>query len=142
MVMSWHWFGPVGGPPRPPARPPPGAAAPAGAAPPAGGVAAAGGGATVGFAEVPVAAAAAPGVVGAAPPPRGGSTRRGAGARPPKMRAYSPTAAFSGFLSGTFTTSTRNRAESASVPLSMQPGSSSAERTPAEPEMYTYTFSL
>ena len=29
-------------------------------------------------------------------------------------------------------TSTRNRAESGSVPLSMQPGSSSGERTPAE----------
>ena len=53
------------------------------------------------------------------------------------MRGELVIAAFCGAASGTLITSSRNRAlfgSAASGPVSAQPGSSSAERTPAVPE--------
>ena len=51
------------------------------------------------------------------------------------MRGEVTIAAVCGAFSGTLMTSSRKRALSgSSTPPSLQPGSSSAERTPAEPE--------
>src|SRR5688500_17573656 len=124
--MSWHWFGPVGGPP---ARPGPAGAA-AGGAPAGGGVV---GGGVVGGG---VAAAAAGGVP--APPvrPSIAAVRRGGGASPWKMRGLVTMAAAAGLASGTFTTSMRKRDVSGSpYAPSLQPGSSWSDRTADEPEM-------
>src|SRR3954470_1662974 len=59
-----------------------------------------------------------------------------------KIRGELTMAACSGCASGTLMTSIRNQAELGSllgIPA-VQPGSSRAERTGEEPEMYTYTL--
>ena len=74
----------------------------------------------------------------------GASPCVGAGARSLKIRGEDTMAARSGCASGTLITSIRNSAlfGSSSGYSREQPGSSVGDRTPAEPEMYTYTLSL
>jgi len=60
---------------------------------------------------------------------------RGATGKPLKIRGELTIAAVSGFANGTLMTSRRKRAElGSSIPPSAQPGTSSAERTPAVPD--------
>src|SRR5687768_12012907 len=130
--MSWHWLGP-------PPRPAPGAAAPpARPAPaaPAGGVAAPPPARPPAVTAPPAAPAApaAPVVApGPAPPAR---PSRGAPGKLLKMRAALVIDAADGFFRGTLMTSRRKRAVfgfSSSDP-SVQPGTSSDERTPEVPD--------
>ena len=73
----------------------------------------------------------------------GASPCRGGATRSLKMRGELTIAACSGCASGTLMTSMRKSAEFGftSGVSRTQPGSSFGERMPAEPEMYTYTFS-
>ena len=110
--MSWHWFGPVGGPCGPRPRPPPGAAAPAPAAAgaPAGGAPAAA--APAGGAPAAPAAPGAAAAPGAPPRPLTASRSGLLGATGSllKMRGELTIAAVCGALSGTLITSRRKRA--------------------------------